>query len=293
MEIMVSYTSDINRKLISIKLHKCCTFACVYGLLLFGGRLSDGIKYVTSHKEKCDFLNKAFLSFSSGTTVVEEKGDSFETEILADTDDSYLSKILSVSPHRINEKYIESDCCKKAFLRGVFIATGFVSEPEKPYHLELKTSHHTAAEDLKRIALEYDINFKTLVRGGRTVLYLKSSDSVKDFLTLIGAQAFTLEYANAEIEKDLRNEINRALNCESANEDKRLGAAGKQIKDITVLKNDGYRDVPDKLIELAEIRLKNPELGLADLGQLLNPPLSKAGVSHRMRKIAELASERN
>ncbi len=288
----MSYTSDINRKLIGIKMHKCCSFACIYGLLLFGGRLGDGIKYVTSHKEKCDFLNKTFLSFSSGTSVVEEKGESFETEILADTDDTELSMLVSQSPHRINTKYLESDCCKKAFMRGVFIATGFVSDPEKPYHLEVKTSHYSAAEDLKKIAAEYDINFKSLVRGGRTVLYLKSSDSVKDFLTLIGAQTFTFEYANAELEKDLRNEINRALNCESANEDKRLDAAGKQIKDITVLKNDGYRDVPLKLVELAEIRLKNPELGLADLGQLLTPPLSKAGVSHRMRKIAELASER-
>ena len=115
---------------------------------------------------------------------------------------------------------------------------------------------------------------------------------MKDFLTVIGAQTFTFDYANAELEKDLRNEINRALNCESANEDKRLGAAGKQIRDITILKNDGYRDVPSKLIELAEVRLQNPEIGLADLGLLLNPPLSKAGVSHRMRKIAELASER-
>lgn len=288
----MSYTSDINLKLMSIKNHKCCTFACIYGLLLFGGRLSEGIKYVTSHPEKCDFFNKAFLSLSSGGTVVENHGDSFETTLLENEDDSGLSEILSVSPHRLNWSVIQSECCKKAFIRGAFISTGFVSEPEKPYHLEIKTSHHTAADDLKKLALEFGINFKSLVRGGRTVLYLKSSDQVKDFLTVIGAQTFTFDYANAELEKDLRNEINRALNCESANEDKRLGAAGKQIRDITILKNDGYRDVPSKLIELAEVRLQNPEIGLADLGLLLNPPLSKAGVSHRMRKIAELASER-
>ena len=288
----MSYTSDINRKIINIKNHKCCSFACIYGLLLFGGRLSDGIKYVTSHKEKCEFLTRSFLTFSSGTPIVSGHGDVFETEILSETDDSVLSNLLSVSPHRIEMKYLNSDCCKKAFMRGVFISTGFVSEPEKPYHLELKTSHHSAAEDFKKMAAEYDIHFKSLVRSGRTVLYLKSSDSVKDFLTLIGAQTFTFDYANAELEKGLRNDINRALNCESANEDKRLDAVGKQIKDITVLKEDGYRDVPLKLVELSEIRLKNPEMGLADLGQLLTPPLSKAGVSHRMRKIAELASER-
>ena len=288
----MSYTSDINLKLIGIKNHKCCTFACVYGLLLFGGRLAEGIKYVSSHREKCEFLTKSFLSFSSGTPVVEEHGEAFETEILEGTDDSGLFELLSVSPHRIETKYLSSDCCKKAFMRGAFISTGFVSEPEKPYHLELKTSHHTAAEDFKQIAAEYYVHFKSLVRGGRTVLYLKSSDSVKDFLTLIGAQTFTFDYANAEFEKGLRNEINRALNCESANEDKRLDAAGKQIKAINILKEDGYVDVPLKLVELGELRLKNPELGLTELGQLLTPPLSKAGVSHRMRKIAELATER-
>lgn len=288
----MSYTSDINLKLMSIKNHKCCSFACIYGLLLFGGRLSEGVKYVTSHSEKCEFFNKVFLSLSSGTSVVENHGDSFETTLVAGTDDSGLEELLARSPHRIDLSKISSDCCKRAFMRGTFISTGFVSDPEKPYHLELKTSHHSAAEDLRKIAAEFDIQFKSLVRGGRTVLYLKSSDQVKDFLTLIGAQTFTFEYANAELEKDLRNEINRALNCESANEDKRLDAAGRQIKDINILKKDGYRDVSLKLVELAELRLANPEIGLAELGQLLSPPLSKAGVSHRMRKIAELASER-
>lgn len=285
----MSYTSEINLKLMNIRAKKCCYFACLYGILLFGGRLNYGIRYVTSHSEKSEYLNKIFHVVSDGISITDNRGEIFETEISGDTS---LSFLLSKSPHKIDFSFLSSECCKKSFMRGAFISTGFVSEPGKPYHLELKTSHYTVAEDFKKLMLEFGIQFKSIVRNGRTVLYLKSSDQVKDFLTLIGAQVFTFEYTNAEFEKDLRNEINRSLNCESANEDKRLQAAEKQIKDIKILKDDGYRDVPRKLIELSELRLKNPESGLSELGTMLEPPLSKAGVSHRMKKIAELASER-
>lgn len=275
-----------------MKIKKCCAGACLYALLLFGGRIGEDMRFVTASGVLGNFICELYKKTSSGGCFFEKHGGSYEFSAGKTETDTLFDGFLRKTPLRIDASVIKSDCCKKTFMRGAFLASGFVSEPEKPYHLEIKTSHHIAAEDFVKTASEYEITFKTLMRGGRTVLYLKSSEQIKDFLTLIGAQKYTFEYTNAELEKSLRNDINRALNCEYANDDKRMGAAEKQIGDIMILKEDGYPGVPDKLEELAELRLLNPEIGLAELGQLLDPPLSKAGVSHRMKKIAELAAER-
>ena len=192
----------------------------------------------------------------------------------------------------VNFAVLEEDCCRAAFLRGAFLAGGSVSDPQKSYHLELSTSHHSVSREVLALMRELGLEAKSSQRKGNMVLYFKQSDRIEDFLTCIGAPVSAMEVMNAKLEKDLRGKVNRRVNCDAANLDKAVEAALAQVEAIRRLEGDGrLLTLPDKLQEAARLRLAHPEDTLAQLAEQCDPPATKSALNHRLRKLVELGRE--
>ena len=190
----------------------------------------------------------------------------------------------------INFAMLEEDCCRAAFLRGVFFAGGSITDPLKRYHLELTTSHGQVSRELEVLLRESGYPPKSVTRNGSFVTYFKQSDQIEDFLTLIGAPVAAMNVMTAKMEKDLRNSVNRRLNCDSANVDKAVGAAQEQLEAIRKLDAAGLLEKqPEKLRQTAALRVASPELTLSELAEEFDPPVTKSCLNHRLRKLVELA----
>lgn len=190
------------------------------------------------------------------------------------------------------ENKIKEDCCKRAFLRGAFLAAGSISDPEKTYHLEISVKSLKIAKFLTLTINSYNLNSKIIKRKGNYVVYLKEGDHIVDFLNIVGAHSSLLELENIRILKDMRNNVNRIVNCETANLDKTVNASIRQIKNIEFIRDYmGLDNLPENLKQIAELRLQYSDASLKELGQMLNPPLGKSGVNHRLRKLEEMADK--
>ena len=190
----------------------------------------------------------------------------------------------------INFALLEEECCKASFLRGVFFAGGSIIDPLKRYHLELVTSHQQASRELEVLLRESGYPPKSVSRNGSFVTYFKQSDQIEDFLTLIGAPVAAMKVMSAKLEKDLRNSVNRRLNCDSANLDKAVLAAQEQLEAIRRLRGSGQLEkLGEKLKQTAALREAHPELSLSELAETFDPPVTKSCLNHRLRKLMEMA----
>ncbi len=197
----------------------------------------------------------------------------------------------SVSLH-VNLGLLESDCCRRAFLRGVFLAGGSVTDPEKRYHLELSTTHLKVSRETELLLDELGLKPKATERKGSSVLYFKQSEAIEELLTLIGAPISAMAVMSAKIEKDWRNDANRKTNCDAANVDKAVAAAQEQLAALRRLEERGLLEtLPEKLRRTAELRRAHPEVTLQELAELHEPPLTKSAVNHRLRKLLALGNE--
>ena len=187
------------------------------------------------------------------------------------------------------EEQIKRICVREAFLKS-----GFINDPNKEYHLEIVFKTKKKCEQIKNILQEYSINARTIKRGNNYILYLKDGEEISNFLALIGANSSVLKFEEIRVIKDTRNNINRLVNCETANINKIITAAVTQIKAIEHLKQiNKFNDLPNNLKEIANLRLKNPDSSLEELGKMLKKPIGKSGVNHRLNKIIEIANETN
>lgn len=192
--------------------------------------------------------------------------------------------------YSVPKQLVKSHCCKRAYLRGAFLGAGSVSDPEKTYHLEFVTSSEEHSEDLKDLINQFDLAAKIVQRKSNFVVYLKEGDQIVDLLNIIGAHSALLNLENIRIVKQVRNNVNRIVNCETANLNKIVNASIRQIQNIEFIQqNYGFKILPDSLREIAELRLDYKEASLRELGQMLNPPVGKSGVNHRLRKIEKIA----
>ncbi len=193
----------------------------------------------------------------------------------------------------IDKKIIRNSCCKRAYLRGAFLAGGSVNNPEgSSYHLEIASMYEEHCRALVDLANKFDLNARFIERKKGYVFYLKEGEKIIDFLSLIGAHQALLRFEDVRIMKDMRNSVNRIVNCETANLNKTIGAAVRQIENIRLLEREvGLASLPDKLREVAEIRLKHPDINLKEVGEMLKGNVSKSGVNHRLRKIDEMAEK--
>ncbi len=192
----------------------------------------------------------------------------------------------------VNPVLIKNSCCKRAFLRGAFLCMGSMSDPQKSYHLEFVCDWEKQARQIQEAISSFGVEAKIVKRKKYYVVYLKEGAGIVDLLNVMGAHLSLMNLENLRIEKEMRNSINRQVNCEAANITKTVTAANKQIEDILLLqKQYGLSNLPENLREMANVRLAYPESSLQELGGYLNPPVGKSGVNHRLRKLSELADK--
>lgn len=191
------------------------------------------------------------------------------------------------------KKVIKDTCCKKAFLKGVFLGSGCVVNPNTDYHFEITTKSKTYADYVIKLINEFELSPKQIKRNSNHVIYLKGSEQISTLLAILGANKAVLEYENIRISKSITNNINRSVNCETANLTKTIEAAVKQQEAIRKLKKeDKFNDLNPKLKEIASLRLKFPEASLDELAEKCSYKISKSGVYHRLNKIVKLAEEK-
>lgn len=193
----------------------------------------------------------------------------------------------------IDKEMIRKPCCKRSYLRGAFLAGGSVNNPEgSSYHLEISSMYQEHCEALVDLANKFDLNARCIERKKGFIFYIKEGEKIIEFLNIIGAHQALFKFEDVRIMRDMRNSVNRIVNCETANLNKTIGAAVRQIENIKLLQREvGLESLPEKLKEVAEIRLQHPDMNLTEVGEMLSGKVSKSGVNHRLRKIDELAEK--
>ncbi len=190
------------------------------------------------------------------------------------------------------EKILTGDDIKRAYIRGVLLGSGSISDPEKSYHLEFVTHHQAFSEAFKDLLNSYGLNAKVIVRKNHFVIYIKEGDQIVDVLNIVGAHKTLFEFENTRVVKYMRNSVNRVVNCETANLNKTVYASVRQVEAIARIKDVmGLDSLPDNLKAIALLRLEQPQLSLTELGQLLSPPLGKSGINHRLKKLENISEK--
>ena len=204
------------------------------------------------------------------------------------TPDGRLGADLSVTDPLL----LKNQCCMRAFLRGAFLAGGSVSDPLKTYHFEISCSSNEKALQLLQLMAQFDIEGKSILRKRHYIVYIKEGAQIVDMLNVMGAHHSLMEMENVRILKEMRNTVNRRVNCETANINKTVSAAVKQVEDITLIRDSiGFSQLSEGLREIAQLRLDYPEATLTELGRMLSAPVGKSGVNHRLRKLSMMADD--
>ncbi len=192
----------------------------------------------------------------------------------------------------IHNQLLRQNCCRRAFLRGAFLAAGSVSDPEKSYHFEMVCSSQKKAEQIQELLVQYQIDAKTILRKRHYVVYVKEGSQIVELLGLMGAHVSLMQFENVRIVKEMRNSVNRKVNCETANLNKTVFAAVRQVEDIRYIEHHkGFHQLPEGLEETARLRLEHPDASLKELGDMLSPQVGKSGVNHRLRKLSLIAEQ--
>ena len=294
---------------------KCCQLAEIAGFLRVSGslRLAGGGKFkivvstenpaVARHYKK---LIKEYFSVDTELEIGEAQGpkkghvymltinpDMRSEQILRETGVLLVKEGNNFISDGIFSNLIRSKCCKKSYLRGMFMGAGTLNDPSKGYHLELVCASKILANDCKKMINSFvDLNAKVVKRKDKYVVYLKSSENICDVLSIMGANSQRLKFEEVIINKELVNNTVRITNCDNANTDRTLDASAKQIENIRKIeKLKGLDCLPDKLRAAAELRLEYPEASLTQLGEMMDPPMKKSGINNRFRKIEEIASK--
>ena len=281
---------------------KCCALAECFGILLFCNSFAnDGLRIITESRDFASILPKLFKkAFSINFDVIpaEEETGKLTFQIHDREKIEAIMNAYGFDPEdtlalHINLPVVEEECCKTAFFRGAFLAGGSVTDPAKGYHLELTTTHQSVAREA--YALVQDIlGFypKTVTRAGGLIIYVKNSELVSDCLTYLGAPVAAMGIMEARLEKELNNKVNRRCNCDEANTSKVVEAAQEQLSAIRLLKSKRLlKGLPEKLRQAAVAREKNPEASLTDLAAMMEPPITKPAMNHRLKKIMQMAKE--
>ena len=296
----MSFSSNVKVELCKDSLSKkSCAVAEGYGVLLYCNTFSSTeIRIITESRDFAARLPRLFKK-AFGITFDQEPAaqDRGKLQFAISSEDK-IAKIFetlqmdlkaSLTLH-VNFGMLEEEAECMAYLRGAFLAGGSVTDPAKRYHLEMTTSHYKVSRETCALLIECGFSPKELSRGGNNILYFKQSDYIEDFLTAIGAQVSAMGVMEAKVEKDLRNGVNRRVNCETANLTKVVDASMGQMAAIRALEEAGELEkLPGKLRETALLRRENPEATLQELAAMLNPPITKSAINHRMRKLLELA----
>jgi len=282
---------------------RCCRLTELYALYELDGFLFG------SHNQYLDFNNSSPLVARKILKLVKGLYPDFPTQTLVVKSRSRRTQMCTVrilgrvSAERIYGDFkklsVKKDsgiprkkCCRRAYLRGAFLSRGSITNPEKTYHLEISTEQTMLADKILTIILSLGLEAGITHRKGSLVVYMKDGQQIVNLLNLMGAHGALLHFENIRVMKDMRNQINRLVNCETANVDKTVNAALKQLEHIKTLEEHiGLEELPPKLAQVARVRLENPYASLQELGELMIPKMSKSGINYRFRQIREMAQQ--
>ena len=291
---------------------RCCLKAELAALVLFGGinelKGNNEADSLAVNTENAATARKVFKLFKAlypvPVKVAAVKKKQFKKNkvymVKADPDKNhpYIARALGLDDgkgqrlKRLPGQLLRSRCCKRAYLRGAFLARGSVNKPEGEYHLEITCAAADLARDLQKLMGQLGLEAKISERNNSNVLYIKESEQIADFLRLAGASSALLEFENVRVVKSVRNQVNRQVNCETANLEKTVAASMRQSMAITrLIDGVGLQAIPEPFREVAVLRLEHPDYSLRELGSLMNPPLSKSGVAYRMRRLENMAEK--
>lgn len=280
----------------------------VSGTLSLGSNKQLSFKVTTENPSIARYMFKVLKQhFNIHTKLLVKKGNSFKKSniyMVVISEDMGVRDLLQKVgvlkdnggvfslDYGIPKELVASDEAKRAYIRGAFLGGGSVSNPEKTYHLEFVTHNNDYADELCNLINTYGLTAKVIQRKGSYIIYIKEGEQIVDLLNIIGAHGSLLQLENVRIMKEMRNNVNRLVNCETANLSKTVNAAVRQIESIRLIQKEiGLQRLPKNLREIAELRLSYPDESLKELGELLDPPVGKSGVNHRLRRIEKIADE--
>lgn len=294
----MSFCSDVKDELLNLRLSSCCLSAYSYGFMLFGRSFSiKRIALQTASEEVAKgYCNAIFQTYKikPQITVGGKIRPTFVAEVVSEAD---RLKILAendfgINPELINDSIFIRECCFAGFVRGAFLACGNINDPEKEYRIEFNVKQEIIALELQALLLKSGINLKSTSNGKGLKLYTKDSAVIEDLLTLMGASKHTLDIMDTKIIKSVKNNINRARNCDSANISKTVEASIKQRTAIDFLKKtDRLQSLPEELLQAANLRIENPDATLKELCRLSVTPLTVSGLNHRFSRIIQIYEE--
>ncbi len=300
----MSFSHQVKAELLSqIPSARHCQIAQLTALICTIGQISVDEKrslHITFHteqpemKQHCGQLMKKLFGFSEIQNAKQAYQVLLTVKLLHQAEDKLnkKKKVLDSKELAWDGLILQRSCCKRAFLRGLFLACGSVNNPEKAYHLEMVFASAEMAGQVLDILRDLQVEGKCIQRKNHYVVYLKDGSMIVDFLNNIGAPLSLMQMENIRIFKDVRNGVNRRVNCEAANINKTVSASKKQIENILLIEEKmGFQKLPRNLRQIAELRLREPEASLKELGEMVNPPVTKSGVNHRLRKISQIADD--
>ena len=291
----MSFSSEVKAELDKqIGASRHCQIAEMAAYVANIAKIQDG--KLLFHSENDRLLKKVFTLLQKTYSInSDDEGGDGDLTISDPARVAFVTESVRYSEMQggaVSPLLLKNSCCRRAYLRGCFVSIGSMSDPEKHYHLEFYCSEMPQAEQLMAVLQDFGIKARTTVRKGHTIVYLKESESIAEFLSVVGAVQAMMELENLRIEKELRGDANRRVNCDTANIQKTLNAAERQLEDIQYLQERyGLQRLSDPLRQMAEVRLEYPEATLAELGEMLDPKVGKSGVNHRLRKLSEIAEE--
>ena len=285
----MSFSAEVKEELAKhISPARHCQMAELSAMLHYAGQyglMEDGTLTIGFQSENEAVLRKGFTLLKKAyniDTVIGVKGQK-KADLLA---------IMGDLSGPADTSLLKQACCRRAFIRGAFLSCGSISDHTKGYHLEFVCNNRTQAEQLQEIIGQFDIEAKIVCRKKYFVVYVKEGAGIVELLNIMEAHVALMNLENLRILKEMRNSINRRVNCEAANIQKTVQASTRQVEDIIYLRDYyGFSRLPDNLREMAEVRLAYPEAALKELGEYLSPPVGKSGVNHRLRKLSELAEK--
>lgn len=284
----MSFSSDVKKELLGqVPRSRHCQLAELAGIINMDGAIDKdtGCLVLESENElvihKYKVLMKKAFSVDAGSPLTQ-----------GDTKRIMSALKLEKPGYAADGLILMQTCCKRAYLRGVFMAAGSISNPQKSYHFEIVCKSSSQAEQIQEILKGFDTDAKIVGRKSHYVVYLKEGSNIVDCLNVMEAYVSLMNLENVRILKEMRNSVNRKVNCETANIKKTVNAAVKQIEDIELIRDKtGLEKLPDVLKETARLRLEYPEATLKELGGYFDPPVGKSGVNHRLKKLSAIAEE--
>ena len=293
----ISFSVKAKEELCRVPINKnCCAVAELYGIFLYANTFD--LKQIRIKTELTSVAKRITMLIEKVFNVHIEIKNIGQRLVIEINDDKLLEKIMTefgydTKPYiscPLNRNMVEQDCCAASFLRGVFLISGSVASPDKKSHLEIKCSHIALCRQVISLMLDLGIEPKMLTRQTSGVIYLKGTAAIEDFLTRMGACLCAMEIMEAKVEKNLRNNINRQVNCETSNLVKTTDASAKQIAAIEkALLIGGIEIFPENLRETVDLRVANPASSLSELALMFDKPMTKSGLSHRLRKIMQIS----